>query len=71
MAGEYSYDRDTACRTCPAGYKCPDGATLVRCAAGFYSEAGADDCTECPAGSACPRTWDSTAIYLCEAGRKH
>ena len=41
----------TRCRTCTAGYSCPDGQNRVSCGAGAYSAPGATQCTLCPYGT--------------------
>jgi hypothetical protein len=41
----------TRCKSCTAGYSCPDGQNRVSCGAGAYSEPGATQCTLCPYGT--------------------
>ena len=41
----------TRCKTCTAGYSCPDGQNRVTCGAGAYSGPGAKECTLCPNGT--------------------
>jgi len=52
----------TRCKTCTAGYSCPDGQNRVSCGAGAYSEPGATQCTLCPYG-----TFSGSEYRQCDA----
>lgn len=56
-AGQYTTTSSgLACAPCPAGYRCPEGATPIPCPAGYYQTGGNAECTICPAGSFCKDT---------------
>ena len=65
---------------CPAGYYCPDGASVLPCAGGTYSVTGSASCTKCDSGyvsapnaTACSSVvpgyeWVNSTIRACNPG---
>ena len=53
----------TRCKTCTAGYSCPDGQNRVHCGAGAYSGPGATQCTLCPKGTYSDSTYHISVFH--------